>query len=378
MYHSYKKFVAAALVALLISVTMMVNIPATAEASEIAGGHIIETVSAAGVNQSRLNVRALPSTSDPILTTLPAGTTINICGVSDNGWFQVVCGTSIGYVFANLVTLVPVDPNTQAALAQQAAAVKQTAAAQAAAHASAAAAAAATPAIAPATVMPAVPAAAPVVPAPVVPAPAVPAAGVPAQATAPAFDPSLLIRPTVPAISGVPGVIEGSGNVIFVGDSRTGQMGNAVGGTAAYPNCAFVAAYGGGYSWLCTDRAKQEIDQFIIPGSIIIVNYGVNDFNSGRYIELLNRYSRDWNAKGAAVYFASVGQVGDNPFEKTNKQITWFNDDMFNRLAGNIGRIDLYGYFAAYGYQTVWDGMHYTPDTYARMFTFLMSQVGRM
>ena len=116
MKYSYKKSGIAVLMALLMSVVMILTAPAKASAAEIAGGHVVETVVAAGVNQSKLNVRALPSTSDAILTTLPAGTTINICGVSDNGWFQVVCGTSIGYVFADLVTLIPIDANVQAAL----------------------------------------------------------------------------------------------------------------------------------------------------------------------------------------------------------------------------------------------------------------------
>ncbi len=70
----------------------------------------------------------------------------------------------------------------------------------------------------------------------------------------------------------------GSGNVIFVGDSRTGQMANAVGGTAAWPGTAFVACFGGGVDWLSTAQAKKDVDQYVTPGSVIILNYVVNDF----------------------------------------------------------------------------------------------------
>lgn len=56
----------------------------------------------------------------------------------------------------------------------------------------------------------------------------------------------------------------------------------------------------------------------------------------------------------------------------------YFNGQLTGRLDGGIGRIDLYGYLTAVGYQTTSDGLHYTPATYAAMFQFLMQSVGRM
>lgn len=90
----------------------------------------------------------------------------------------------------------------------------------------------------------------------------------------------------------------GSGNVIFVGDSRTGQMANAVGGTAAWPGTAFVACFGGGVDWLSSAQAKKDVDQYVTPGSVIILNYGVNDLSRHNdYIATINRYAQDWIRK---------------------------------------------------------------------------------
>lgn len=188
----------------------------------------------------------------------------------------------------------------------------------------------------------------------------------------------------VKALAGQPQDVAGqpsypaAGNLIFAGDSRTGQMGNAVGGSQAWPDTAFVACFGGGAEWLSGQKAKQDIDSFVTPGSVVILNYGVNDLaRHNDYIPLINRYAADWREKGAAVYFASVGPVGENEYGKRNWAVEYFNGQLSGRLDRSIGRIDLYGYLTASGYATLPDGLHYTPDTYARMFQFLCQSVGR-
>ena len=171
----------------------------------------------------------------------------------------------------------------------------------------------------------------------------------------------------------------GSGNVIFVGDSRTGQMANAVGGTAAWPGTAFVACFGGGVDWLSTAQAKKDVDQYMTPGSVIILNYGVNDLSRHNdYITTINRYAQDWISKGATVYFASVGPVGENEYGKRNWAVEYFNNQLNNRLDARIGRLNLYVFLAGSGYTTQADGLHYDGATYAAMFRFLMQSIGRI
>ena len=252
---------------------------------------------------------------------LPAGTTVNVCGQTGSGksgMYQIVYGNAIGYITQAACQSISVDEAMTAALAAQAEAVKQQVAQAAAQQAALAQAQAA----------------------------------------------------SIPA---------GSGNVIFVGDSRTGQMANAVGGTAAWPGTAFVACFGGGVDWLSTAQAKKDVDQYVMPGSVIILNYGVNDLSRHNdYITTINRYAQDWISKGATVYFASVGPVGENEYGKRNWAVEYFNNQLNNRLDARIGRLNLYVFLTGSGYTTQADGLHYDGATYAAMFRFLMQSIGRI
>ena len=262
---------------------------------------------------------------------LPAGTTVNVCGQTGSGksgMYQIVYGNAIGYITQAACQSISVDEAMTAALAAQAEAVKQQVAQAEAA-----------------------------------------AAALAAQQAALAQAQTAQKAP-IPA---------GSGNVIFVGDSRTGQMANAVGGTAAWPGTAFVACFGGGVDWLSTAQAKKDVDQYVTPGSVIILNYGVNDLSRHNdYITTINRYAQDWISKGATVYFASVGPVGENEYGKRNWAVEYFNNQLNNRLDARIGRLNLYVFLTGSGYTTQADGLHYDGATYAAMFRFLMQSIGRI
>ncbi len=330
---------------LLISETV-----SAAPAPETVDGHVIAAYQGAMVAAASANVRSGPAKSYQIVGVLEKGQVVNVCGQADTGWYQVVYGNGIAYISNKLLTPVPVDEGTLATLAAQAAFVKQNLAAQAAAAQAQAEAQAAQAQAAAA-----------------------------AQAQTEAAAQAQAAAAQAQAAAAAQGIVQGSGNVIFVGDSRVGQMANAVGGSAAYPGVAFVSCYGGGNEWLSTKTAKEEIDRYVVPGSVIILNYGVNDLSKhNEYIQTINKYSQDWQSKGAAVCFASVGPVGENQYGKRNWAVEYFNNQLNGRLSGGIGRIDLYGYLTLTGYTVVPDGLHYTADTYARMFQYLMQSVGKL
>lgn len=309
--------------------------------AQAASGKKVTPVTMAAVVGEEKTVTQQADKTSAALGILPAGTTVNVCGQTGSGksgMYQIVYGNAIGYITQTACQPVCVDVAMTAALAAQAEAVKQQVAqAQAAAATLAAQQAAMQQA-------------------------AVQQAAL-AQAQAEQKAP-------IPA---------GSGNVIFVGDSRTGQMANAVGGTAAWPGTAFVACFGGGVDWLSTAQAKKDVDQYVTPGSVIILNYGVNDLSRHNdYIATINRYAQDWISKGATVYFASVGPVGDNEYGKRNWAVEYFNNQLNNRLDARIGRLNLYAFLAGSGYTTQADGLHYDGATYAAMFQFLMQSIGRI
>lgn len=297
---------------------------------------------------------------------LPAGTTVNVCGQTGSGksgMYQIVYGNAIGYITQAACQSISVDEAMTAALAAQAEAVKQQVAQ---AEAAAAALAAQQAALAQQAAMQQ----AAVQQAAMQQAAAQQAALAQAQAAAQQAALAQAQAASIPA---------GSGNVIFVGDSRTGQMANAVGGTAAWPGTAFVACFGGGVDWLSTAQAKKDVDQYVTPGSVIILNYGVNDLSRHNdYITTINRYAQDWISKGATVYFASVGPVGENEYGKRNWAVEYFNNQLNNRLDARIGRLNLYVFLTGSGYTTQADGLHYDGATYAAMFRFLMQSIGRI
>ncbi|WP_337755136.1 hypothetical protein [Gallintestinimicrobium sp.] len=308
--------------------------------AQAASGKKVTPVTMAAVVGEEKTVTQQADKTSAALGILPAGATVNVCGQTGSGksdMYQIVYGNAIGYITQTACQPVCVDVAMTAALAAQAEAVKQQVAqAQAAAAALAQQAAMQQAAVQQAAL---------------------------AQAQAEQKAP-------IPA---------GSGNVIFVGDSRTGQMANAVGGTAAWPGTAFVACFGGGVDWLSTAQAKKDVDQYVTPGSVIILNYGVNDLSRHNdYIATINRYAQDWISKGATVYFASVGPVGDNEYGKRNWAVEYFNNQLNNRLDARIGRLNLYAFLTGNGYTTQADGLHYDGATYAAMFQFLMQSIGRI
>lgn len=310
--------------------------------AQAASGKKVTPVTMAAVVGEEKTVTQQADKTSAALGILPAGTTVNVCGQTDSGksgMYQIVYGNAIGYITQAACQSISVDVAMTAALAAQAEAVKQQVAqAQAAAEALAAQQA--------------------------------------ALAQQAAVQQAALAQAQAEQKAPIPA---DSGNVIFVGDSRTGQMANAVGGTAAWPGTAFVACFGGGVDWLSTAQAKKDVDQYVTPGSVIILNYGVNDLSRHNdYITTINRYAQDWISKGATVYFASVGPVGENEYGKRNWAVEYFNNQLNNRLDARIGRLNLYVFLTGSGYTTQADGLHYDGATYAAMFRFLMQSIGRI
>ena len=310
--------------------------------AQAASGKKVTPVTMAAVVGEEKTVTQQADKTSAALGILPVGTTVNVCGQTGSGksgMYQIVYGNAIGYITQTACQPVCVDVAMTAALAAQAEAVKQQVAqAQAAAAALAAQQA--------------------------------------ALAQQAAVQQAALAQAQAEQKAPLPA---GSGNVIFVGDSRTGQMANAVGGTAAWPGTAFVACFGGGVDWLSTAQAKKDVDQYVTPGSVIILNYGVNDLSRHNdYITTINRYAQDWISKGATVYFASVGPVGENEYGKRNWAVEYFNNQLNNRLDARIGRLNLYVFLTGSGYTTQADGLHYDGATYAAMFQFLMQSIGRI
>jgi len=156
--------------------------------------------------------------------------------------------------------------------------------------------------------------------------------------------------------------------VIFVGDSRTCQMHDAVGDTGA----VFIAEYAQGYKWF-TENALARIDALVVPGTKVVINLGVNDLNNiEQYINTVNNWTYVWTQRGATVYYATVNPIWDNEI-KTNAQVNAFNQRLIAGLKG-VRIIDTNTFLTMSGYKLV-DNWHYDAATYAKIYYYLLSQL---
>ena len=166
-------------------------------------------------------------------------------------------------------------------------------------------------------------------------------------------------------VSEMPGV-----PFLFVGDSRTVQLQNAVGST----DKAYIAKIGEGYSYF-KNTALPAIPEYAGQGTVMIINFGVNDLaNANKYIKLVNSNIDAWTSAGITVYYASVTPVGSACASVSNAQIESFNNKLKEGLDPRVQWIDSYSYLSQVGFSSS-DGLHYSKDTYKNLYAYYVSVI---
>lgn len=153
---------------------------------------------------------------------------------------------------------------------------------------------------------------------------------------------------------------------IFVGDSRFVGM-NEVCDISDKKNYFVVAKVGEGYDWLIDEVIPQmnkiRDENKNITSWNLVINLGINDlYNLNKYKDIYDNFSLDYN-----IYVVSV-----NPIER-HKSITNRDIEEFNNALKSVNKsiyIDTYKYLKTKGYSTT-DGLHYTNDTYKKIFEFI-------
>lgn len=159
---------------------------------------------------------------------------------------------------------------------------------------------------------------------------------------------------------------------LFVGDSRTVQLQSAVGST----DKAYIAKIGEGYSYF-KNTAVSAIPTYAGPGTVMIINFGVNDLgNASKYIKLVNSNIDAWINAGITVYYSAVTPVGANCSSVSNAQIENFNAKLKEGLDPRVKWIDSYTYLSQAGYSSS-DGLHYSKDTYRNLYSYYMAVVAQ-
>lgn len=163
---------------------------------------------------------------------------------------------------------------------------------------------------------------------------------------------------------------EDSGHYIWVGDSRTVGMSEAI----TSGDNDWVGKVSAGYDWFVGDAANQVTDR-LNEDSTIVFNFGVNDLgNVDKYISKLNELAKgDWS-KAKQIIVMSVNPVDEatasqNGYSVTNAQIEEFNKKMKSGLEGGIKFVDTYSQIKDQLGTT--DGIHYDAETYQKLYDMI-------
>lgn len=158
--------------------------------------------------------------------------------------------------------------------------------------------------------------------------------------------------------------------VIFVGDSRTVGMRNAM---ADLPDdCVYVGESGEGFNWF--DETGRDLMRDAVndhPGMPVVMNLGVNDTSSLR--DYLNEY-RTFNQvfPHTDFYFMSVNPVTEDSVHVTDEEIVTFNNAL--KAAFPSRYIDTYRWMKKDGFESV-DGVHYSEKTYRDIRQFALEWI---
>ncbi len=175
--------------------------------------------------------------------------------------------------------------------------------------------------------------------------------------------------------NGVGTIVEDASAVIFVGDSRTVGMSQAVSSTKDGP--FFIGKESIGYNWL-VNTASSQIDSYLkdYPAAKVVFAFGINDLgNISNYISYYNKLISKYPK--ASFYMMSVNPVNESTAKKwstvTNSQISSFNTKLKNAFPSQY--LDVYSYLNKNGFSTT-DGVHYTASTYKTIYNYVVSLIG--
>lgn len=169
-----------------------------------------------------------------------------------------------------------------------------------------------------------------------------------------------------------PEVTQAPAGVIFVGDSRFRAMANIATDNSDLWECSSA----GDYNWL-TGTAFTDVDPRVGKGTKVFISIGINDLTQYQsYASAIVAKAQEWNAKGATVYFVSVGPVGSDSYI-LNQDIVNYNTYLYQSFANaGVYYIDAYNYLVQSGYDTT-DGENYTDATSMALYNYINSLIGR-
>lgn len=188
--------------------------------------------------------------------------------------------------------------------------------------------------------------------------------------------------------------------VVFIGDSRTAYMENALKSIGANTTgIQFISKVGEGLDWFRTvaypklySIVKDESVSILAKPTAVVVNLGVNDLeNQEQYVLYMNSIAKELKKHNCELFFMSVNPVNRSMLEEAGKKdrseakVRLFNNTLRSALGTQYSYIDTYSYLknTGYGFDSSStgvggkdDGLHYTARTYKRIFNYCMKALG--
>lgn len=173
-----------------------------------------------------------------------------------------------------------------------------------------------------------------------------------------------------------------NGDYIFVGDSRTVGMQNAI----APKDTLYIAKVGEGYDWLKeTGGVKLRYHLTANPDVKVVLGLGVNDLgNINQYISYYKKLIRDFPT--TEFYILSVNPVQAprlaSYYKVRNKDIEKFNKKLYKAFGSRY--INTYNYMTKVKYKDIWntkkkgvtrDGLHYTSEVYEDLYRYITRRI---
>ena len=188
--------------------------------------------------------------------------------------------------------------------------------------------------------------------------------------------------------------------VVFVGDSRTAYMENALKNAGARTEgIEFISKVGGGLDWFKTvaypklySIVKNETASILAKPTAVVINLGINDLeNQNGYVLYMNSIAKELKKHNCELFFMSLNPVNRSMLKEAGKKdrseakVRLFNNALRSALGAQYSYIDTYSKLKkeGYGFDSSStgtggndDGLHYTAKTYKRIFTYCMKTLG--
>ncbi len=188
--------------------------------------------------------------------------------------------------------------------------------------------------------------------------------------------------------------------VYLVGDSRTLGLRNAL--KSQFPeNTKFIFKAGEGLRWFkksgFSALYKEVKSQPKNIKKAVIINLGVNDLNNTTaYVKYMKNIAKKLKGYNCTMYYLSVNPVnnamitkyrGHSTNSKTEAKVLAFNKYIYNKLCSGkkapFSYINTYGMLRKNGWISnknnagIFDGVHYSNETYLRIYDYCMRVLNR-